>query len=63
LVKISREEFKEMMELGFLKQGEWTQTMKKHSKGKRHKKYVVEYKYDRYLKWKNAQKKKNENKE
>jgi hypothetical protein len=62
LVKISREEFKEMLELGFLKQDEWTQTMKKHSKGKRHKKYVVEYKYDRYLKWKNAQKRK-QNKE
>lgn len=49
-----------MMELGFLKQGEWTQTMKKHSKGKRHKKYVVEYKYEKYLRHKIAQAKKKE---
>lgn len=48
-----------MLELGFLKQGDWTQTMKKHSKGKRHKKYIIEYKYDKYLKWKNAQKNRN----
>lgn len=48
-----------MLELGFLKPDEWTQTMKKHSKSKRHKKYVVEYKYNKYLKWKNAQKNRN----
>ena len=45
-----------MMELGFLKQGDWTQTMRHHSKGKRHKKYIVEYKYERYLKHKEKQK-------
>lgn len=59
MVQISRDEFAEMLELGFLKQGDWTQTMKKHSKGKRHKKYIIEYKYDKYLKWKNAQKNRN----
>lgn len=56
MVQVSREEFKEMMELGFLKQGDWTQTMRHHSKGKRHKKYIVEYKYERYLKHKEKQK-------
>lgn len=53
---VSQEEFKEMMEFGFLKQGDYAQTMKHHSKAKRHKKYVREDKYAKYLKWKNTQK-------
>jgi hypothetical protein len=56
---VSQEEFKEMLKLGFIKEGDFAQTMKNHSKAKRHKKYVVEYKYDRYLKYKAEQKNKN----
>lgn len=52
---VSKEEFHEMLELGFLEKGDWTQTMKHHSKGRRHKKYVAEHKYARYLKYKNKQ--------
>ena len=53
---VSKEEFMEMLELGFIQQGDFTQTMKSHSKARRHKKYVVENKYDRYLKYKAKQK-------
>lgn len=54
---VSKEEFKEMVKLGFIKEGDYAQTMRNHSKSKRHKKYVVEYKYDRYLKYKDKQEK------
>ena len=54
---VNRDEFKEMMELGFIKHGDYAQTMKHHSKAKRHKHYVREDKYDRYLKYKDKQKK------
>jgi hypothetical protein len=57
---VNRDEFKEMMDLGFIKLGDYAQTMKHHSKGKRHKKYVREDKYDRYLKYKEKQKKQSE---
>jgi hypothetical protein len=59
---VSKEDFKEMMELGFIKQGDFTQTMKNHSKSRRHKKYVVEYKHDKYLKYKANQNEKVKNK-
>lgn len=58
MIKISREEFKEMLEKGFIKQGDFAQTMKHHSKAKRHQKYVREDKYEKYLKWKANQDKK-----
>ena len=52
---VSKEEFKEMLDLGFIQQGDFTQTMKSHSKARRHKKYVVENKYDRNLRYKDKQ--------
>ena len=54
---VSKEEFNEMIKLGFIKQGDFSQTMKNHSKAKRHKKYVVENKYEKYLKYKAEQNK------
>lgn len=54
---INQEQFKEMRELGFIKEGDYAQTMKNHSKSRRHKKYVREDKYEKYLKYKSQQKK------
>jgi hypothetical protein len=53
---VSKSEFKEMMELGFIRNGNYATTMKKHSKGRRHKHYCQEDKYEKYLKWKENQK-------
>jgi hypothetical protein len=53
---VSKSEFKEMMELGFIKKGNYATTMKKHSKSRRHKHYCQEDKYEKYLKWKEKQK-------
>lgn len=54
---VSNENFKEMLELGFVKQGDYATTMKNHSKSKRHKHYVREDKYMKYLKYKNNKQK------
>lgn len=58
MVFVDRENFKEMLDLGFIKQGDFATTMKSHSKSKRHKHYVREDKYDKYLKYKSEQKSK-----
>ena len=58
MVLVRKDEFNEMLERGFIKQGDFAQTMKSHSKARRHKKYVREDKYDKYLKWKANQDKK-----
>lgn len=55
MVLVRKDEFNEMLEKGFIKQGDFAQTMKNHSKAKRKKKYVREDKYERYLKWKQNQ--------
>jgi hypothetical protein len=52
---VSKEIFREMMDLGFIKNGDFAQTMKNHSKSKRHKKYVREDRYEKYLKYKAKQ--------
>lgn len=44
-----------MMDLGFIKQGDFAQTMRSHSKARRHHKYVREDKYAKYLKYKEKQ--------
>lgn len=54
---VRQDEFKEMVERGFIKQGEYATTMKKHSKAKRHKHYCQEDRYEKYLKWKEKQEK------
>lgn len=54
---VSQEEFTEMRVLGFIKDGEFAQTMKNHSKARRHKKYVREDKYCKYIKYKEQQNK------
>lgn len=58
MVLVRKDEFDEMLERGFVKQGDFAQTMKNHSKAKRKKKYVREDKYEKYLKWKQNQDKK-----
>ena len=57
LIFVNKENFKEMVELGFIKQGDYATTMKNHSKSKRHKHYIREDKYAKYLKYKSQQKK------
>ena len=57
MIFVGSEDFKDMLRLGFIKQGDFSTTMRHHSKAKRHKHYVREDKYAKYLKWKNAQKK------
>ena len=54
---VSNENFKEMLELGFIKRGDFATTMKSHSKARRHKHYIREDKYEKYLKYKANQKK------
>ena len=58
MILVSNDEFKEMFEKGFVKQNDYAVTMKNHSKSKRHKHYVREDKYEKYLKWKENQDKK-----
>ena len=58
MVLVRKDEFDEMLTRGFIKQGDFAQTMKNHSKAKRKKKYVREDKYEKYLKWKASQDKK-----
>lgn len=58
MVLVRKDEFNEMLERGFIKQGDFAQTMRNHSKAKRKKKYVREDKYEKYLKWKENQDKK-----
>ena len=55
MVLVRKDEFNEMLERGFIKQGDFAQTMRNHSKAKRKKKYVREDKYEKYLKWKENQ--------
>ena len=55
MVLVRKDEFNEMLERGFIKQGDFAQTMRNHSKAKRKKKYVREAKYEKYLKWKENQ--------
>ena len=54
---VIKQEFDEMIERGFLKQGDYATTMKQHSKAKRHKHYCREDKYEKYLRWKSKQNK------
>ena len=55
MVLVRKDEFNEMLKRGFIKQGDFAQTMRNHSKAKRKKKYVREDKYEKYLKWKENQ--------
>ena len=52
MILVSNDEFKEMFEKGFVKQNDYAVTMKNHSKSKRHKHYVREDKYEKYLRHK-----------
>ena len=47
-----------MRERGFITKENYATTMKKHSKSRRHKHYVQEDRYAKYLKWKEKQKNK-----
>lgn len=55
---VNKDEFNEMRELGFITKENYATTMKKHSKSRRHKHYVQEDRYEKYLKWKEKQKNK-----
>ena len=55
LILVSKYEFKEMVELGFINCDDYAITMRKHSKSRRHKHYCREDKYNKYLKWKSKQ--------
>lgn len=55
MILVSKYEFKEMVELGFINCDDYAITMRKHSKSRRHKHYCREDKYNKYLKWKSKQ--------
>ena len=55
LVLVNKDEFKEMVERGFINSDDYATTMKKHSKSKRHKHYCREDKYEKYIRWKQKQ--------